>query len=47
MIGAGDAALLGWLAAYRQPWLDTLMLGVTWLGSLWLLLPALGLLTLR
>lgn len=47
MIGAGDAALLGWLAAYRQPWLDTLMLGLTWLGSLWLLLPAIGLLTLR
>ena len=47
MIGAGDAALLGWLVAYRQPWLDTLMLGVTWLGSLWLLLPVLGLLTLR
>ena len=47
MIGAGDAALLGWLATLRQPRLDTLMLGVTWLGSLWLLLPAIGLLTLR
>ena len=47
MIGAGDAALLGWLAAYRQPWLDTLMFALTWLGSLWLLLPTLGLLTLR
>ncbi|MBU3697035.1 phosphatase PAP2 family protein [Dechloromonas sp.] len=46
MIGAGDAALLGWLAANRQPWLDALMLGVTWLGSLWLLLPAAGLFTL-
>lgn len=47
MIGAGDAALLGWLAAYRQPWLDTLMFALTWLGSLWMLLPAIGLLTLR
>lgn len=47
MIGAGDAALLGWLAAYRQPWLDAVMLGLTLLGSLWLLLPAIGLITLR
>ncbi len=47
MIGAGDAALLGWLAAQRQPWLDAVMFALTWLGSLWLLLPALGLITLR
>jgi len=47
VIGAGDAALLGWLAALRQPWLDAVMSGVTWLGSLWLLLPALVVLTFR
>lgn len=43
MIVAVDTALLGWLAALRHPWLDTLMTGLTWFGSLWLLLP-LGLL---
>lgn len=43
MIGAVDTALLGWLAALRQSWLDVLMSGLTWFGSLWLLLP-LGLL---
>lgn len=43
MISAADTALLGWLVALRQSWLDALMSGLTWFGSLWLLLP-LGLL---
>ena len=28
-----------WPAAWRAPWLDSFFLAVTWLGSLWLLLP--------
>jgi undecaprenyl-diphosphatase len=34
-----DTALLGTFAAARTPVLDTVFAGVTWLGSLWLLLP--------
>lgn len=35
-----DHTLLGSAAAWRAPWLDELFLALTWLGSLWLLLPA-------
>ena len=34
-----DHLLLGSAAAWRAPWLDELFLALTWLGSLWLLLP--------
>ena len=34
-----DQVLLGVAAAWRAPWLDNFFLAVTWLGSLWLLLP--------
>lgn len=35
-----DARILHYLAALRQPWLDTLMAAATWLGSMFVLLPA-------
>jgi undecaprenyl-diphosphatase len=35
-----DHTLLGSAAAWRAPWLDEFFLALTWLGSLWLLLPA-------
>lgn len=35
-----DHTLLGSAAAWRAPWLDHFFLALTWLGSLWLLLPA-------
>lgn len=47
MSGPGDVALLAWLAAAQQPWLDGPMAGVTWFGSLWFLLPLLLLIALR
>ena len=37
---AWDSRLLGWFASVDTPVFDTLFSAVTWLGSLWLLLPA-------
>jgi undecaprenyl-diphosphatase len=37
--GAFDRLGLEWAAAWRATWLDGPVLGITWLGSLWLLLP--------
>lgn len=38
-LGILDRLGLTWAAAWRVEWLDGLVLGITWLGSLWLLLP--------
>lgn len=37
---AWDSRLLGWFASADTPVFDSLFSAVTWLGSLWLLLPA-------
>lgn len=34
-----DEAGLAWMSQYRTPWADRLMTAVTWLGSLYVLLP--------
>jgi undecaprenyl-diphosphatase len=34
-----DARILEWLYQHRREWLDRLMIAVTWLGSLYVLLP--------
>ena len=39
VVGAFDRFGLEWAAAWRSEGLDALALGITWLGSLWLLLP--------
>ncbi len=37
---AWDSRLLGWFASVDTPVFDSLFSVVTWLGSLWLMLPA-------
>jgi len=34
-----DQSILTWFHHIRTPWLDTYFSSVTWLGSLWLLIP--------
>lgn len=39
MLAGLDSSILAWLHHARSPLLDTVFMAVTWLGSLWVLLP--------